>query len=82
MPSCSPRACTRRRETFEIGNPFLTKEKAQTIELGFRKAKGPFRFDASVYHTKFNGFIFKQRTGAQCDDDARHLCRAGAGRAN
>ena len=28
-------------ETFEIGNPFLTKEKAQTIELGFRKAKRP-----------------------------------------
>ena len=28
-------------ETFEIGNPFLTKEKAQTFELGFRKATGP-----------------------------------------
>ena len=27
-------------ETFEIGNPFLTKEKAQTFELGFKKAAG------------------------------------------
>ena len=56
-------------QTFEIGNPFLTKETAQTFELGFRKAKGPFRFDASVYHTQFNGFIFKQLTDAQCGDE-------------
>jgi iron complex outermembrane receptor protein len=56
-------------QTFEIGNPFLTKEKAQSFELGFRKAKGPFRFDASVYYTKFNGFIFKQLTDAQCGDE-------------
>lgn len=55
-------------ETFEIGNPFLTREKAQTIELGFRKTNGPFRFDASIYHTQFDGFIFKQRTGLVCDE--------------
>ena len=55
-------------ETFEIGNPFLSKEKAQTIELEFRKAGGAFRFDASVYHTQFDGFIFKQRTGLVCDE--------------
>jgi iron complex outermembrane receptor protein len=53
--------------TFEIGNPDLTEEKAQTFELGFRKAKGPFRFDASAYHTRFNGFIFKQINGS-CED--------------
>jgi iron complex outermembrane recepter protein len=54
--------------TFEIGNPFLSEEKAQTVELGFRKAKGPFRFDASAYYTRFNGFIFKSLTGEKCDD--------------
>jgi iron complex outermembrane recepter protein len=53
-------------QTFEIGNPLLKKERAVTFELGFRKAKGPFRFDASVYYTKFDGFIFKQLTGAVC----------------
>jgi iron complex outermembrane recepter protein len=53
--------------TFEIGDPNLDKEKAHTIELGFRKAGGPFRFDASAYYTKFNGFIFKQIDGS-CDD--------------
>jgi iron complex outermembrane recepter protein len=53
--------------TFEIGNPFLDKEAARTVELGFKQAKGPFRFDASAYYTKFDGFIFKQRTGVLCD---------------
>ena len=52
---------------FEIGNPFLGKEAARTIELGFRKAQGPFRFDASAYYTEFDGFIFRQRTGVFCD---------------
>jgi iron complex outermembrane receptor protein len=54
-------------ETFEIGNPFLTKEKAETFELGFRKATGPFRFDAAAFYTKFDGFIFKGLTGVDCN---------------
>jgi iron complex outermembrane receptor protein len=65
-------------QTFEIGNPFLAKEKAQTIELGFRKARGPFRFDASAYYTEFDGFIFKQLTGEKCDDDLAS-CGPGGG---
>lgn len=56
-------------ETFEIGNPFLTKEKAQTIELGFRKATGTLRFDTSAYYTKFDGFIFKQGGDVRCEGD-------------
>jgi iron complex outermembrane receptor protein len=53
--------------TFEIGNPFLSKEKADTFELGFRKATGPFRFDAAAFYTKFDGFIFKQLKGVECN---------------
>jgi iron complex outermembrane receptor protein len=53
---------------FEIGNPDLKKEAARTIELGFRRAKGAFRFDAAAYYTKFDGFIFRQRTGVLCGD--------------
>lgn len=49
--------------TFEIGNPFLDKEKAATAEIGFKRAKGRFRFDTSAYYTKFNGFIFKDKHG-------------------
>ncbi len=61
---------------FEIGNPFLIKEAARTVELGFRKAKGPFRFDASAYYTVFDGFIFRQRNGVLCDDT---LATCGSG---
>jgi iron complex outermembrane recepter protein len=65
--------------TFEIGNPFLEKEAARTIELGFRKARGPVRFDASVYYTKFDGFIFKQLTGETCDDTFASCTPVGDG---
>jgi len=53
--------------TFEIGNPNLEKERAKTIEIGLRKAKGALRFDATAYYTRFNGFIVKQLTGLRCD---------------
>ncbi|MCI0350316.1 MAG: TonB-dependent receptor, partial [Acidobacteriales bacterium] len=55
--------------TFEIGDPNLSIETGQTIELGMRRAAGPLRFDASVYYTLFNGFIYKRLTGTTCDDD-------------
>jgi iron complex outermembrane recepter protein len=55
-------------ETFEIGNPNLDKEKASTIELGFKKATGSFRFDTSAYYTRYNGFISKNLTGVRCGD--------------
>jgi len=62
--------------TFEIGNPDLAVEKANTVELGFKRARGPFRFDAGVFHTAYNGFIFKSFTGRQCDHS---LDSCGAG---
>jgi iron complex outermembrane receptor protein len=55
-------------ETFEIGNPFIGLETARTFELGLRRARGGFRFDASVYHTRFDGFIFKRLTGLSCGE--------------
>ena len=62
--------------TFEIGNPNLTIEAANTFEIGFKRAKGDFRFDVSAYHTDFKNFIFKRFTGAKCDDD---FASCGAG---
>jgi len=56
-------------ETFELGNVNLGKEKATTIELGFKKAAGALRFDASVYHTRFKGFIFKELSGEFCEEN-------------
>lgn len=52
--------------TFEIGNTDLAVEKAQTIEAGFSRATGALQFDASIYHTRYDGFIFKQLTGVGC----------------
>ena len=52
--------------TFEIGNPFLTKEKAATAEVGLKKSKGPYRFDAAAYYTRYYGFIYRQLTGVEC----------------
>lgn len=54
--------------TFEIGNPNLRKEVATSVEVGLKRTQGAFRFDASAYYTAFDGFIFKQLTGQQCDD--------------
>ncbi|MEO1610075.1 MAG: TonB-dependent receptor [Pseudomonadota bacterium] len=55
--------------TFEIGNPFLEKETANSVELGFKKADGKLRFDSSLYYTRFDNFIFKQFTGVQCGEN-------------
>lgn len=54
--------------TFEIGDPGLKLERANTIELGFSKAEGAFRFDVSGYYAKFSNFIFKNFTGFRCND--------------
>ena len=62
--------------TFEIGNPNLTIEGANTFEIGFKRAKGDFRFDLSVYRTNFTNFIYKRFTGAKCDTD---FASCGAG---
>jgi len=55
--------------TFEIGNPNLKIEGADTFEVGLKRAKGDFRFDLSAYRTNFTNFIYKRFTGAKCDSD-------------
>jgi iron complex outermembrane receptor protein len=65
--------------TFEIGNPFLDIEVARTAEIGLKRAKGAFRFDASAYYTKFDSFIFKQRTGETCEATLDSCSPTGAG---
>ncbi|MBI2713767.1 MAG: TonB-dependent receptor [Rhizobiales bacterium] len=67
--------------TFDKGNANLTIEAAQSIEVGLRRAKGPFRFEATAYYTKFKGFIYRRLTGNTCDGDAA-VCGPGAGDLN
>jgi iron complex outermembrane receptor protein len=62
--------------TFDIGNPDLSLEKAKSVELALRRAKGPFRLEITGYYTRFDGFIFRRLTGNTCDESS---CIAGAG---
>lgn len=62
--------------TFDIGNPNLGIETAKSVEVGLRRAAGPFRFELTGYYTRFNGFIFRRLTGNTCDDVS---CIAGSG---
>ncbi|MDX2259294.1 MAG: TonB-dependent receptor [Hyphomicrobiaceae bacterium] len=65
--------------TFEIGNPGLELEKAVTIELGWRHATGPFRFDATAFATRYDGFIFKALTGVACEGTLASCGNVGPG---
>ena len=67
--------------TFDKGNPNLGIETAELIEVGLRRAKGPFRFEATAYYTKFKGFIYRRLTGNTCDGDT-NICGPGAGDLN
>src|SRR5882757_3006456 len=55
--------------TFEIGNPNLKIETANSAELGLKRIEGTFRFDGKVYYTYYNNFIFRQATGILCGAD-------------
>ncbi len=54
--------------TFDKGNTNLGIETAQSLEAGLRRATGPFRFEATVYYTRFKGFIHRRLTGNTCDE--------------
>jgi iron complex outermembrane receptor protein len=55
--------------TFDIGNPNLKIEAARTVEVGIRRPKGAWRFEATAFYTKFSGFIFRNLTGVMCAED-------------
>ncbi|MFN3231389.1 MAG: TonB-dependent receptor [Alphaproteobacteria bacterium] len=52
---------------FEVGDPTLGKETANSAELGVHVHSGPFDLEASVYYTAYNDFIFLSNTGAEED---------------
>ncbi len=66
-------------QTFEIGTPGLIIEQGNTAEVGFKRAKGDFRFDVSAYYTDFKNFIFKRFTGAKCDTEFASCAVGGTG---
>ena len=66
--------------TFDKGNPNLSIEAAQSLELGLRRAQGPVRFEATAYVIKFKGFIYRRLTGNTCDSTG--VCGIAAGELN
>jgi iron complex outermembrane receptor protein len=65
--------------TFDIGNPNLDTEVAHSVEVGLRRAKGPLRFEATAFYTRFNGFIYRNLTGQTCDEDFASCAPGNAG---
>lgn len=53
--------------TFEIGDPTMTLEKADTLEIGLKRGRGDTRFEISAYYTKYKNFIYKNFTGISCN---------------
>jgi iron complex outermembrane recepter protein len=54
--------------TFDIGDPTLKIETANSAELGLRRWLGDFRFDGKIFYTYYNNFIFQQATGTLCGE--------------
>jgi iron complex outermembrane receptor protein len=50
-------------ETFEVGDPGLSKEKSNSVELSVHRTSGPVHVQGSVYYSKFSNFIFQAPTG-------------------
>lgn len=65
--------------TFDIGNPLLGIEAADSVEVGLRRAKGPFRFEATFFYTHFDGFIYRRLSGETCAEDFDSCSPAGGG---
>jgi iron complex outermembrane receptor protein len=64
--------------TFEIGDPNLKIETANSAEIGLKRINGEFRFDGKLFYTYYNNFIFQQFTGIQCGADFAS-CGTGTG---
>lgn len=55
-------------DAYEIGDVNLKKEVATAAELSFRKRQGRLTGGLSLYHTRYNNFIFENYTGEVMDD--------------
>lgn len=55
--------------TFEIGDPALRPERANSLEASLHASTGPSHFEASLWGAKFKNFIYGRLTGRTCDED-------------
>ncbi len=52
----------------ELGNPDLGEETANRAELGLHWHSGPLQLNASVYHVRFEDFVYLAETGRSEDE--------------
>jgi iron complex outermembrane receptor protein len=55
-------------ETFERGDPNLSKEKSNSIEFSLHHTNGPAHLTGNLYYSHFSNFIFQNFTGEVVDD--------------
>ena len=49
-------------QQFLIGNPALTKERSNSIELSVHRTTGPVHLQGSLYYSRFGSFIYQAPT--------------------
>jgi iron complex outermembrane receptor protein len=55
-------------QSFEVGDPDLGKEKSWGLEATASAEGDGYSLSASVFQSRFDGYIFERRTGAIVDD--------------
>ncbi len=55
--------------TFEMGDPALKVERANSLEGTLRLRRDNVRFEGSLWGAKFDNYIYGQLTGRTCDDE-------------
>ncbi|WP_363349900.1 TonB-dependent receptor domain-containing protein [Methylocystis echinoides] len=65
--------------TFDVGDPNLKIEAAKTVEISLRRAPGPLRFEANLFYTRFDNFIFRNLTGESCEATVASCTPLGEG---
>ncbi len=56
-------------QAFEVGDPNLSKEKANGIEATLKGSGDGYSFGLSAYYTDFNGYIYEADTGLTDPDE-------------
>jgi iron complex outermembrane receptor protein len=50
-------------QSFEVGDPGLSAEKGNAVELSVHRTTGPVHVQGSLYYSRFSNFIFQAPTG-------------------
>ncbi|HEY0660402.1 MAG TPA: TonB-dependent receptor [Lysobacter sp.] len=68
--------------SFELGDPTLDVETANRAELGLQWHRGPFKFGASLYHVRYDDFVYLADTGIAEEEIPVRLWSQGDARFN